>query len=147
MALVAGNTAEASSLLNQAMTRQIAKVQSFGSLDTSADLSFAPSATEVSDYITGVVSAFDAADEASRWDILGEQVLIGFFGNGIDPYNFYRRTGAPTTVQPNIEPNPGNFMRSMYYPAVSVNANSNVSQKDTNAEPVFWDNTDGPPAN
>ncbi len=147
MALVAGDVAEASNLLNQAMTSQIAKVRSFGGLDASADRSFEPTEAEVTSYINGVISSFGSGSAPERWDILGEQVLIGFYGNGIDPYNFYRRTGAPTTVQPNLEPNPGDFMRSMYYPTVSVNANSNVSQKATNAEPVFWDNTGGPSAN
>ncbi|WP_222984781.1 SusD/RagB family nutrient-binding outer membrane lipoprotein [Flagellimonas meishanensis] len=147
MALVAGNSTEASTLLNQAMATQIEKVRSFGGLDQFADQSFEPSDSDVTSYVTGVINDFDTADNGTQWDILGEQVLIGFYGNGVDPYNFYRRTGAPTTLQPNQDANPGNFMRSMYYPAVSVNANSNSTQKATNAEPVFWDNTDGPPAN
>lgn len=147
MAMVSGDMAEASNLLSQAVAKQINKVQSFGGLDAFADRSFEPTSGEVTSYINNVVNTFDNASTPGKWDILGEQVLIGFYGNGIDPYNFYRRTGAPTTVQPNIEPNPGDFMRSMYYPAVSVNANSNVSQKASNAEPIFWDNTIGPSAN
>ncbi|RDY57688.1 SusD/RagB family nutrient-binding outer membrane lipoprotein [Flagellimonas nanhaiensis] len=147
MALASGDEASAESFLQEGLNKQIAKVQSFGALDASADLSLEPSAAEVTSYIGTVIGNFNAADANGKWNVLGEQFLISFYGNGVDPYNFYRRTGFPTTVQPNRETDPGQFMRSMYYPAISVNSNSSVSQKSTNAEPVFWDNTSGPVAN
>ncbi len=147
MAMVAGDDAAAQGFLNDAVTKHIAKVRPFGALDTAADLTFAPTDGEVTGYINGVNSAFSLGDMETKWNVLGEQFLIASFGNGVDPYNFYRRTGFPNTVQPNLEPDPGQFIRSMFYPEVSVNANSNVTQKSSNAEPVFWDTTNGPPAN
>ncbi len=147
MALVAGDDAAAQTHLASGLTKQIAKVRSFGALDATADLTFEPTDGEVTSYINGISNAFATGDSEAKWNVLGEQFLIGSYGNGVDPYNFYRRTGFPITVQANLEPNPGDFIRSMYYPEVSVNANSNVSQKASNAEPVFWDTTNGPPAN
>lgn len=147
MALAAGQDAQAGTFLTSAVTKQIAKVQPFGALDTSADLSSEPTEGEVTAYLNNLNNTFASGDEEVKWNTLGEQVLIGTFGNGVEPYNFYRRTGFPNTVQPNLEPDPGTFIRSMFYPEVSVNANSNISQKGSNAEPVFWDTTAGPPAN
>ncbi len=147
MAMAANDVAAAETHLVNAVTKQIAKVRSFDGLDAAADASFAPDDGAVTGYINGVANAFTMADMNGKWDVLGEQFLLGSFGNGVEPYNFYRRTGFPTTVQANLEPDPGQFIRSMYYPEVSVNANSNVSQKGSNAEPVFWDTTSGPPAN
>jgi len=75
-----------------------------------------------------------------KWDILANQYLVASYGNGIDAYNFYRRTGYPTTLQPNIEPTPGNFPKSMWYPANYANTNSNATQKSDLDVQVFWDN-------
>jgi hypothetical protein len=55
-------------------------------------------------------------------------------------YNFYRRTGYPSTLQPSLEPNPGNFVRSFLYPANEANLNINVPQKPNVDQQVFWDN-------
>ena len=62
------------------------------------------------------------------------------YGNGIDAYNTYRRTGFPKTLQANIEPQPGAFIRSLYYPANFVETNNVVDQKSNVEVKVFWDN-------
>jgi hypothetical protein len=71
---------------------------------------------------------------------LGEQFLISLIGNGTDAYNYYRRTGSPRDIQPNIEPNPGPFPRTLWYPTSEIQANPNVSQKEDLTVRVFWDN-------
>ncbi len=148
-AMIEGNVAEAEIAMLRAIDKSIAKVQSFGSLDPSADQSFAPDVLDVSNYIDGVQADFSGAPNMdARWDILAEQYFIATFGNGIEAYNFYRRTGFPTTLQPNLEPDPGQFIRSLFYPANAVNTNSNVTQKANQTLPVFWDNNpSGPVAN
>lgn len=128
------------------VTKSVAKVQSFGSLDASADLSFAPTAGQVQNYVDNVGSAFDAADDNGKFDILAEQFLVSLFGNGIDGYNFYRRTGFPTTFQPNLEPEPGSYIRSLNYPADFANNNSSVDPKPDQTVQVFWDNNPPSPA-
>lgn len=131
-----------------AFDKSIAKVQEIGARDDSADFSVAPTMVEIDNYRTNLSDQFDNTDTDGKWNILAEQYWISHFGNGVEPYNFYRRTGFPTSLQPNLEPNPGTFIRSMYYPANAVNRNSNISQKSDQSQPVFWDtNATAPIAN
>ena len=101
--------------------------------------------------LTAVINGFyDRIDE--EWDgatdkmnVLGMQYFVAQYGNGLDAYNFYRRTGYPTTLQPNIEPNPGGYIRSFFYPASHANTNQNITQKDGVTDQVFWDTNPGSP--
>ncbi|MFD1293554.1 SusD/RagB family nutrient-binding outer membrane lipoprotein [Lutibacter holmesii] len=90
-------------------------------------------------FISDLESDWDAGTNEDKMNILAMQYFVACYGNGIDPYNFYRRTGYPTTLQPNIEPNPGAFIRSFYYPSNYVNTNVNATQKSTVTEQVYWD--------
>ena len=148
MALAQGNAPAARDFMLQGFDIQMAKVQAFlVGREAGADTSFEPSAGDIAAYRATISSNFDAADMDGKWDILGEQFFIANYGNGVEPYNFYRRTLYPTTLQPNREPDPGTFIMSMYYPSNAVNNNSNISQKPDQAQPVFWDNSGVPPAN
>jgi len=148
MALAQGNAPAARDFMLQGFDIQMAKVQAFlVGREAGADTSFEPSAGDIAAYRATISSNFDAADIDGKWDILGEQFFIANYGNGVEPYNFYRRTLYPTTLQPNREPDPGTFIMSMYYPSNAVNNNSNISQKPDQAQPVFWDNSGVPPAN
>lgn len=146
MAMVEGDMAAATSALESALTKQVAKVQAFAANDTGSDLSFEPSAGEVADFVMDVAAAFTAASGNDKWDILAEQFLVSHYGNGIETYNFYRRTGFPTTLQPNREPSPGAFPRSMFYPNQAVTANPNITQKSDHTVQVFWDNNPAGPS-
>ncbi len=146
--LVSNNQAAARTAMLNGISKSIAKVQTFGALDTGADLSFAPDQAAIDAFMNSIGDAWDNATTEGKWDILGEQFFVACFGNGVEPYNFYRRTGYPTTLQPNRSPNPGDFPRSMYYPSNAVNTNSNIVQKPNQTQPVFWDNNpSGPIAN
>ncbi|MEN8116848.1 MAG: SusD/RagB family nutrient-binding outer membrane lipoprotein [Bacteroidota bacterium] len=147
LALDAGNAAEAKTFMLEGLTKSITKVQSFAALDAGADHSFEPTETDVTDFIDFIGTAFDGADTEGKWDILGEQLFVTVFGNGIESYNFYRRTGYPRTLQPNLDPNPGTFIRSLFYPSNAVNTNSNMTQKSDHTQPVFWDVGGVPEAN
>ncbi|WP_031426264.1 SusD/RagB family nutrient-binding outer membrane lipoprotein [Flavimarina sp. Hel_I_48] len=133
------NPATAEEFIIAGTQKSIAKVRSFGSLDGSADLSVAPSDDDVSTYLDDVASDYQSATETGKWNVMAEQFWIASFGNGTLNYNFYRRTGYPTTLQPNREFNPGGFIRSFRYPANFVNNNSSVSQKQDVTAQVFWD--------
>ena len=89
---------------------------------------------------------WDTADSDAKWNILANQYFVASYGNGINTYNFYRRTGYPTDLQPNLEPDPGSFIRSFYYPANFVNNNSSASQKGSVDIKVFWDNNPDSPS-
>lgn len=148
LALVQGNTVMARDFMLAAFDKSMAKVQAFlTGREAGADTSFEPTPAEIAAYRAQISANFDAATTEGKWDVLAEQYWIAHFGNGVEPYNFYRRTLYPTTLQPNREPNPGTFIMSMYYPSNSVNNNSNISQKTDQSQPVFWDNSGIPPAN
>ncbi len=139
-ALAGGDPGAAAGFLQAGLEKSIAKVQSFGDLDVNRDSSFEPTDDEVADFIAAQVAAFNAATGDDRWDVLAQQYWVTMYGGGAEAYNFYRRTGYPTTLQPNIEPNPGGFPRSFPYANSAVNANPNIAQKPNQAVQVFWDN-------
>lgn len=143
-ALVGGQTATARAGVLSGIGESVAKVVAFGAIDTTTDQALAPTATEIADHSTAIGAAFDA-DPDGGWNVLGREFFTSLYGNGIDAYNFYRRTGYPTDLQPNIEPNPGAFIRSLFYPSNFVNNNSSVEQKSEVTTPVFWDTNPASP--
>lgn len=149
LALANNDTPNAKIHLMAAISKHIAEVQTYIEKDPLADSDFEPTAAEITSYVETVTTNFESAtSNDERWDILGEQFLIATFANGIEAYNFYRRTGAPSTLQPGLDPSPGGFIRSLFYPADAVNTNSNISQKPDVGQAVFWDtNASAPSAN
>ena len=149
--LALGNTAAAATHLEDGMTKSIAKVQSFGALDASADFSQAPSAATVTDFIADKVAEFNAAAATTsvdtygfptakdKLDILGEQYFIAIYGGAGDAFNFIRRTGYPRTISRSIDGNADTFPRTVLYPGTEVSANSNILQKTDLSTTVFWD--------
>ncbi len=140
MNLVSGNVGGANAAMQLGMEISIAKVMSFGSKDPEGDLSYAPTSGDVSTYISNTADAFANASNDGRWEIFSLQHLKAHYGNGSDGYNMYRRTGYPHSLQFNIEENPGNFVRSFFYPADEANTNSSIQQKSNVDGQVFWDN-------
>jgi hypothetical protein len=139
VALASGSAGAASSALSAGMNKHINKVLEFGSLDPEADSAFFASSSDVSSYISSVVNAFNGGSNEDKWEVLATQQFIAHYGNGMDSYNFYRRTGYPKKLQLNIDPNPGAFVRSFFYPANEANVNSNIVQKPGVDVQVFWD--------
>ncbi len=137
-----GGSGAADQLLESAVTKHINYVRTFTARSAQAfDETTIPDASVDADYIASVLADFNSsADVNDRLDVLGEQFLISLIGNGTDAYNYYRRTGSPRDIQPNIEPNPGPFPRTLWYPTSEIQANPNVSQKEDLTVRVFWDN-------
>ncbi|HIP35652.1 MAG TPA: SusD/RagB family nutrient-binding outer membrane lipoprotein [Crocinitomix sp.] len=98
------------------------------------------------DFKNEIETDWDTGDMNSKWNILSNQYFVASYGNGMNTYNYYRRTGFPTNLQPNLDPNPGSFIRSFYYPANFVNNNANATQKSGVNVKVFWDNNPESPA-
>jgi hypothetical protein len=138
--------AQKAEFLRAGLTKSIAKVQSFGSLDSSADFTVAPKAAEVTNFIDSQVTAFNAASGDTKENILAENYFITLYGGATEAYNYYRRTGYPTTLSPNWELNPGAFPRTFLYPQNEVITNSNLTQKMNNSQQVFWDTNPAGPA-
>jgi hypothetical protein len=145
-AMASGNTSSAGTLLESGLTKAIAKVQSFGSKDPGAIPDNFPDAADVNAYKNAISAEFNAGDNNTKWNVLAEQTFIAHYGNGVNPYNFYRRTGYPTTLQFNIEVSSGNFVRSFLYPQNEATTNPNIIQKDNLDVQVFWDNNPTSPS-
>jgi len=157
--LALGNVAAAATHLEAGMTKSIAKVQSFGSLDGGADFSQAPDAANVAGFIADRVADFNAASTSTsldgtgfptskdKMDILSEQYFIAIYGGAGDAFNFVRRTGYPRTLARSIDSNPGTFPRTVLYPSSEVSANSNILQRLDLNTTVFWDSGVINPAN
>ena len=143
---MAASDAERAGFLQSGLEKSIAKVQSFGALDGSADTSFAPDADAVTAYITGIVNDFNAATGDDKENIYAEQYFTTLFGGATEAYNYYRKTGYPTTVFPNWEPDPGPFPRSYLIPQNEVINNPNITQKADLTGQVFWDTNPASPA-
>ena len=98
----------------------------------------------VSNYIAAFTSDWNSSTSTEeKLDMWATEFFISLTGNGIDAYNSYRRNGYPRSLQPNVEPDPGQFPLIQYYPANYVNTNKNADQRSSKTERVFW-NSNGP---
>lgn len=95
-------------------------------------------ATDVANYVTSALAAFNNSP-ADAENYNAREFWIACFGNGVEAYNLYRRTGKPTGMQPTLNPTPGAFPRSTWYPANAANLNNQINQKASVGEKVFWD--------
>lgn len=139
MALIANDAATANTLLQSGITKSFEKVRAFGQRDADADFSTAPSTDLDAAYVREVGQIFAAATPEDQLDLLGAEYFVTLFGNGIDGFNFYRRTGRPSFLQRNLESEPGDFFKSFFYPPVFAERNSSISQKSGVTDGVFWD--------
>jgi hypothetical protein len=99
--------------------------------------------TDRDSYIAAFTSDWNAAlTTADKLDMWATEYFISMVGNGIDAYNSYRRNGYPRSLQPNVEPDPGIFPTTQYFPASFVNNNQNGNQRSSKSDRVFW-NTSG----
>lgn len=152
-ALTMGTGGDARTLLEDGLNLSMARVRSFeDKVDGATILATVPTIVTVEDtyipdslftqYVDFVMAEYDAAgSDDDRLAIVAREYLIASWGNGIEGYNLYRRTCLPGAIQPGIDPNSGSFIRSALYPAVHVNLNQNISQKEFTT-PVFWDTND-----
>lgn len=140
-ALTLGTTGVPRTLFEQAVRSSIGFVRSYNTDFIPLTSTRFPSTTAVNAFVTGVMSDYDAqTTDAGRLNAIVTEYWIALWGNGVDMYNTYRRTGMPTTLQPALNATPGAFYRSFTYPSVYVNRNNTAVQKTTPAVKVFWDN-------
>ncbi|MCA6381394.1 MAG: SusD/RagB family nutrient-binding outer membrane lipoprotein [Cytophagales bacterium] len=107
---------------------------------------FYPAATytaDVANYRASAVAAFNSST-ANALNYLAREYWVALVGNGYEAYNLYRRTGRPTGMQPVINPSPGPFPQSFWYPAVYATLNNTARQKVDLTSKVFWQ-VDSPP--
>ena len=152
---------DAETMLTNAMTASFAKVDEVVSgTGTTQSIPVLSGSTAVTDFITNVASEFNTANPAKQLEIIMTQKWVATFGDPMDQYTDYRRTGYPVLADPNgASPeyqldnadgwplNDGltvlnnNFQTTFFWPQPELDLNQNApDQKDPTAYKVFWDN-------
>lgn len=137
LVLELGVTGDAKASLLQGIADSVTKVSTFlpqqpGEPDD------ATVAAQTAAYVAFVDAAYTSANAAQKLEIIVKEFYIAAWGNGIEPYNNYRRTGYPSNFQPTRELDSGAFFYSALYPGVSVNNNPNAPS-NVRTRRVFWD--------
>lgn len=132
-------------LLEAGIRLSMEKVIGFASglqtTNTDDGTDYAATSADVDAYVAGVVAEFNGASSSGKLEIIAREQWLASFGNGLEPYNTYRRTGFPNLQSP-IFPATA-FPRSWRYPNSEVDNNTNLEQTQPTKQ-VFWDNN---PAN
>lgn len=153
----------ASAKLQQAITASFAKVDQVVAKSNSPQIATIPILTgsaAVTTFINNVITEFNAASATKQMEIIMTQKWVGTFGDPMDQYTDYRRTGFPVLANPlsstkEYQLNNGNafplndtqtvqnnpFQLSFYWPQAELNSNANApAQKNPSTYKIFWDN-------
>ena len=122
-------------LLEEGIRASMDKVLSFGNVTST----MAATQSDVDSYVAEVLMGFNtAATDEEKLDIIITEYYLATYGNSIEAYNAYRRTGYPSNIQIPIDDDNPTFPRSFYYSNNAVINNMSISQKKI-TDKVFWD--------
>jgi hypothetical protein len=150
-ALTLGTTGDAKALLLSGIQKHMDYVRAFAvaGAEGATISAFEPAATftaRVTNYKKYVEAQYDAATSAdTRMNVVGREYWLSLFGNGMESFNLYRRTGKPARMQPGLEQITGPFVRSFLYPNNYMVTNTKAVQKANLASQVFWDKNPASP--
>ena len=96
-----------------------------------------PSVTVVNNY-RDFVDNFYTNNPNKQLEAIMKEYFIASWGNGIETYNNYRRTGFPSNFQPTIELSSGDYYTTLFYPSDSQSNNQN-KPANLKTRKVFWD--------
>ncbi len=100
----------------------------------------------VTNYQNFVGAQYDAAaTNDAKMNVVGREYWLSLYGNGMESFNLYRRTGKPAKMQPGLEAITGPFVRSFLYPNNYMVTNTKAVQKANLASQVFWDKNPASP--
>jgi hypothetical protein len=131
-------TGDAASYLESAITKSIDKVTSFRT--DQVDSNYASSSDDIDNYIAEIMDRFNSSTADEKMNVIAKEYFKALWGNGVEAFNTYRRTGKPTDLQELVREPVTNFLRSFYYPDNYVLQNTNAEQKSDVTDKVFWDN-------
>ena len=147
-----GVTGDARALFEAAMREQIAVVVAQG-LKSDPSKAKAPVAAEVDAYVKAWLDLYDAATTSqSKLNVVAKQIWFCSWGQGMEIWNFQRRTGYPIQsqfkqfsigIQAPISKPPRQYALRLPYPqsegALNPNASKYVSDVIFDRDPIFWD--------
>ncbi|SEJ36657.1 Susd and RagB outer membrane lipoprotein [Dyadobacter sp. SG02] len=138
-ALALGTGEDAAQLVADAVAGHLNRVSTLAGANKGTVM---PAST-ITGFTERIKTQFTGASEAGKMDILMTQKWIALFGNGIESYNDYRRTGLPKLsdlVSP-LDVFPMRF----YYSETELTSNElliadrEAIQRAQQTTPVFWD--------
>lgn len=150
-AITLGTTGTPKTLLLSGIKKHMDYVRAFAVAGTEGALinTFEPAATfttRVTNYQNYVGAQYDAATtNDTRMNVVGREYWLSLYGNGMESFNLYRRTGKPARMQPGLEAITGPFVRSFLYPNNYMVTNTKAVQKQNLASQVFWDKNPASP--
>ncbi|HEX8577555.1 MAG TPA: SusD/RagB family nutrient-binding outer membrane lipoprotein [Flavobacterium sp.] len=154
---------DTSAKLREAMTASFAKVDQVVTIAKGSTQSAIPVLTgspAVTTFIDNVIAEFTAASPDKQLEIIMTQKWVATFGDPMDQYTDYRRTGYPIlanplSTTPEYQLNNGDafplidsqtvlnnpFQLSLFWPQNELNTNANApAQKNPGTYKIFWDN-------
>ncbi|MFD2571483.1 SusD/RagB family nutrient-binding outer membrane lipoprotein [Spirosoma soli] len=140
-ALTLGTTGDARQLLQDGIAAHLNSVNTISS--TSGNSAPAIPAATITAFVANRAAQYDAADAAGKLGVVMTQKYIALYGNGMEAYNDYRRTGLPALPAPIAPLN--TFPLRLTYSVTELSTNAKVSDKADQLQtaqqttPVFWD--------
>tara|TARA_R110002050_G_scaffold300769_1_gene472380 strand:+ start:5300 stop:7003 length:1704 start_codon:yes stop_codon:yes gene_type:complete len=154
-------TGDAKATLEEALITAFEKVDNI--VDNSKTTQTVPEltgTTEVDTFIAGIITEFDSAAAEKKMEIIMTQKWVSTFGDPLDQYNDYRRTGYPILANPNSTSKEYQldnedewplidsettltrpYSVSIFWPLSELDVNKNApTQKDVTTYKIFWDN-------
>lgn len=141
-AMTLGTSGDPKALLASAIRKSLETTRSYADRDTEFDAltktAYGMTDGDINNYLTKAMADYDASSDKLNYLIY--QYWLAGFGNGIEIYNAYRRTGKPTNLQHAYKTaDPGAFYRSLIYPNSYLSRNSNAPAQKKQEVQVFWD--------
>ena len=140
--LTLGYTGDAKALFEAAMREQITKVVNMG-LASDPNNAKAPDAAAITAYVKIFLDRYDkATTNEAKLNVVLKQAWYSNWGNGLESYNAFRRTGYPNDIQAPIA-RLRNFPLRLPQPGQETSLNKSAPQTpvafDRPEAAVFWD--------
>ncbi|MFN8275735.1 MAG: SusD/RagB family nutrient-binding outer membrane lipoprotein [Flavobacteriaceae bacterium] len=133
--IISGNAQDELDLaVSQSIDKTVNLFSDYPVLSANATAALPGKITRYRDFIG---NQYENLDPDKRLELVIKEYYIAAWGNGIEPYNNYRRTGYPSNLQPTLEPVSGPFYNCAFYSGSSVNNNPNTPVNDRTRK-VFW---------
>jgi len=134
-ALTLNTNGNAVSYLEQGIRLSMQKVSDFSEGQELGGFGISPGSTN--EYVLRVLDEYSSANTNGKLAIIEREFYLASWGNTIEAYNLYRRTGFPNLQAPVFDAGP--FPRVFQYASTPVSINPNIQQQQVTNQ-TFWDN-------
>ncbi|WP_162418269.1 SusD/RagB family nutrient-binding outer membrane lipoprotein [Cyclobacterium roseum] len=143
MALTTAVEGDPLALLSEGIELSMQKVKNYGSeeMPSIAGSSFEMSDAAVSAYISEVQSQYSAAaSDEEKLNIIMTEYQLALWGNGIEAYTNFRRTGYPDFAETSPVMGSPPYPQRFIIPVSELETNPSLADYTPDPfEPVFWD--------